>query len=460
MTLVENGGARPVVGAGRVDLDPYESIAATARPKWRSGMTFGYAVIIGFFGILGGFAAFAPLASSVIAPGSVRVDRDPRIIQHPSGGVVEELRVREGQHVRKGDVLLTLDPTTGVAEREILRKRYYGGLITQARLEAERDGAETFTLPAEVLDEADDPAILEMIDSEQDLLTSRVAARAGEIELLREQITQTEIAIGASQERLSTLDEEIRLIDEELEGVRELYEKGLERISRVRSLERGKAGLKGARAAMVGDIARFRERLGEYELRILQSKRQTQADLLAQLDAVQRQIREAGERLPVTERQFSQLVVKAPTTGRIVRLMLNTEGAVIGAGQVLMEIVPDDEELVVVARVKPRDIDALNNAKGDLNVTVRLTAFSQRFTHPVEGELIQVSADVTKSDAGSSFYRADVRLDKTSLKNILRDQELVSGMPATVMLGVGEKTLLTYLLDPLIRSFDAALREP
>lgn len=460
MAIIEQGGARQPAVGGVLNMDPYEAITSLARPKWRGGMILGYSIIFVFFGIFVGFAAFAPLASSVIAPGSLRVEREPRIIQHPTGGVIKEVAIREGEHVTKGQILLVLDPTRGRAEREILSKRYYGGLITQARLEAERDGASFIELPPEVLDRADDPGITDMIASEQDLFASRRAARKGEVELMHELIAQTRTSIGASEERLVTVDEEVRLIEEELKSVRELYAKGLERITRVRQLERGRANLMGTRSSLVGQIAQQRQRISELELRIIQADRQQETDILSQLDAVSRQIREAGEQLPVSEQNFDRLELKSPTDGRIVRLQVNTDGAVIGPGQVLMEIVPDHEELLVVARINPRDIDALNN--GVKNVTVRLTAFSQRFTHPVEATLVSVSADVIRPESaeGKAYYRADIRLNKDSLEHILHGQELVSGMPAMALLGVGEKTLLTYLLDPLIRSFEMSLREP
>lgn len=461
MSLVEQGGsAAGRTNSGLINLDPYEQIAASAKPKWRQGMTLGYTIMFLFFGVFGGFAAFAPLASSIIASGTVRVDREPRIIQHPNGGLVNELHVREGQHVHKGDPLLVLDPTRGNAERNILRKRYFNGMITQARLEAERDGEDSITLPPEVLDHADDPAIVEIIESEQALLQSRLAARRGEIELVRGLMDQTRTAIGAAEQRLEALEEEIRLIDDELEGVRELYEKGLERLPRLRALERGRASLKGRRSALIGEIAGMRQRLNEYEIRIIQSERQSQAQILQQLDMVSQQIREAGQQLPVTEQKYEQLELKAPVSGRVLRLAINTEGSVIAAGQVLMEIVPDDEELVVVARVKPTDIDVLTESIGHLKVTVRLTAFSQRFTHPVEGELIQVSPAAIEPEGGKPYYRVEVRLNKESLDHILGERQLVAGMPATAMLGVGERTLLTYLMDPLIRSFELSLREP
>jgi HlyD family type I secretion membrane fusion protein len=441
-----------------IDLDPYEKISKLALPRWRGATRFGWIMLLLFFVGFGGFATFAPLASSVKAMGTVRVDREPRIVQHPNGGLVERLLVREGQRVQAGETLLILDETRGAAELEVLRKRYDAGLITQARLEAERDGLQEIIFPDEILDRLDDPVLMEMVASEQDLLVSRRSAREGEIGLIREVIAQTRTNITASQERLALLDEEIRLVREELEIVQGLYERGQERLSRVRNLQRTIASTQGRRAGLVGTIAQHRQRISEMELRILQSERDLQTQILGQLDGIKRMLRETGEQLPVSQQLVEQLELKAPVSGTIVRLGLNTDGAVIASGQVLMEIVPDDEELVVVATINPRDIDALN--KGVSNVTVRLTAFSQRFTHPVEGDLLYVSPDVIKGDGGRSGYRAEIRLRKESLDAILMDQQLVAGMPAMAMIGVGERTLLTYLLDPLLRSFDAALREP
>lgn len=441
-----------------IDLDPYEKISKLALPRWRGATRFGWIVLLLFFVGFGGFATFAPLASSVKAVGTVRVDRDPRIVQHPNGGLVERLLVREGQRVQAGETLLILDETRGAAQLEVLRRRYDAGLITQARLEAERDGLEEIIFPDEILDRLDDAVLMEMVASEQDLLASRRSAREGEIGLIREVIAQTRTNIAASQERVALLDEEIRLIKEELEIVQGLYERGQERLSRVRNLQRTIASTQGRRAGLVGTIAQYRQRISEMELRILQSDKEFQTQILGQLDGIKRTLRETREQLPVSQQLVEQLELKAPVSGTIVRLALNTDGAVIGSGQVLMEIVPDDEELVVVASINPRDIDALNN--GVSNVTVRLTAFSQRFTHPVEGDLLYVSPDVIRSDGGSGGYRAEIRLRKESLEAILKDQQLIAGMPALAMIGVGERTLLTYLLDPLLRSFDAALREP
>ncbi len=171
------------------------------------------------------------------------------------------------------------------------------------------------------------------------------------------------------------------------------------------------------------------------------------------------QIQNLSEQRPVVSASVRRLEIRAPRSGRVIDLKVHTVGHVIGGREAFMQIVPEDEDLVVVARVRPRDIDALNN--GVTKVQVRMTAFSQRFMHPVEAELESISTDVVvDGDGGAPYYRAIIRLDPTSRQHILGDVELTSGMPATAMIGVGEKTLLSYIIEPLSRSISDSLREP
>ena len=181
--------------------------------------------------------------------------------------------------------------------------------------------------------------------------------------------------------------------------------------------------------------------------------------MAAQLDAVVEQIQGLGEQRPVISARVRRLDIRAPRSGKVIDLKVHTIGHVLGGREAAMQIVPEDEDLLVVARVKPRDIDALNN--GVTKVQVRMNAFSQRFMHPVEAHLESISSDVVLDGDGSApYYRAIIRLDETSREHILHDQKLTSGMPATAMIGVGQKTLLAYLIEPLTRSISDSLREP
>ena len=228
---------------------------------------------------------------------------------------------------------------------------------------------------------------------------------------------------------------------------------------RLLALERNRAALRGQVGRLSGSIAQLEKQIGESEIRIAQVEREFQRDVAMQLDSVIEQIQGLSEQRPVVSASVRRLDIRAPRSGRVIDLKVHTVGHVIGGREAFMQIVPEDEDLVVVARVRPRDIDALNN--GVTKVQVRMTAFSQRFMHPVEAQLESLSTDVVvDSDGSAPYYRAIIRLDPTSRQHILGDTELTSGMPATAMIGVGEKTLLSYIIEPLSRSISDSLREP
>lgn len=458
MTLVEQEGVSrtPMLPTF---FDPYEEIARRARPHWNKAILVGYGVVALFFGGFGGFAAFAPLHSAVMAVGQLRVDTDRKLVQHPEGGIVTEILVREGQQVTEGQVLMRLDPTRDRAQANTLRNRYVSALAERARLLAERDAAASIAFPKEVLDQIANPEIAEIVEGQRSVFRSRQAAREGQVKLILGQIDQARTQIGAIKIERESVREQLSLIHRELTAVRELFEKGLERLPRLLALERTQAALKGQIGRLTGQIAQLEQQVGDGELRISQLERDLQREVAFQLDAVVEQIQGMAEQQPVVSASIRRLDIRSPRAGRVIDLRVHTVGQVIGRGEAIMQVVPDDEDLIVIARVSPRDIDSLNN--GVTKVQVRMTSFSQRFTHPIEAHLESVSTDtVSDSDGSQPYYRAIIRLDRDSREHILHGAELTSGMPALAMIGVGEKTLLTYLIEPLSRSISDSLREP
>ena len=455
MTLVEtsNPPALPTL------FDPYEEISRRARPSWNKALIAGYAVILVFFGGFGGFAAFAPLHSAVLAPGELRVDNERKVVQHADGGVITEIFVREGQRVKEGEVLARVDSTRVNAQANALRKRYLSALAERARLVAERDGLPEIQLPREVREAESDPEIAEIIEGERRMFETRRDSQQGQTNLFLGQIDQAKTQMeGVARER-EAIEEQLGLIEQELKSVRELYEKGLERLPRLLMLKRNQAALKGQLARADGNLAQLGKQIGETELRIVQMHRDFQLEVAYRLGLVVDQIQSMSEDLPVVSASVRRVDVRAPRSGRVIDLAVHTVGQVIQSGQPILQIVPEDEDLVVISKIKPRDIDALN--EGITHVQVRLTAFSQRFMHPVEAKLESVSDDVVQDTDGSApYYRAILRLDPESRQHILKDNKLTSGMPAMAMIGVGEKTLLRYLLDPILRSIEDSLREP
>ncbi|EDP63527.1 RsaA secretion system, membrane protein RsaE [alpha proteobacterium BAL199] len=457
MSIVEQ---QPASTPALVNIfDPYQEISKNARPHWASSITIGYLIVLVFFGGFGGFAAFAPLQSSVMATGELRVENSRKIVQHPEGGIVAEINVREGQRVEQGEVLLRLDPTRDRAQSNTLRRRYLGALAEQARLLAERDALESIDFPKEVLNELGDPEIAELVDGQRAVFRSRQASRDGLVKLMLSQVDQAKAQINATKVELSALQTQADLIAQELGSVRELYEKGLERLPRLLSLQRTQAAIRGQTGRLNGSIAQYEKQISEFEQRVVQMERDLQREVAVQLDAVGARLQDLNEQRPVISASVRRLDIRAPRTGRVIDLHVFTIGQVIGGREPLMQIVPEDEDLVVYVKVKPRDIDSLNN--GVTKVQVRMTSFSQRFTHPIEGYLESISSDSVQDPDGSPpYYRAIIRLDATSREHILHDTALTAGMPAMAMIGVGEKTLLTYLIEPLSRSISDSLREP
>lgn len=456
MTLVERGSAG--LPAVSTLFDPYEEIAKKARPKWTGAMSAGYLVMLVFFGGFGGFAALAPLQSAIMAPAEVRVDNERKLVQHPTGGIATDILVREGQRVEEGQILLRLDPTRDRAQATVLNRRYMAALAGRARLIAERDALDRIQFPEEVLAAADQPEVAELISGETALFNARAASREGQLSLILGQIDQARTQIESVRVERTGVQEQLGFIEQELEGVRELYEKGLERMPRLLALERNRSALRGAIGRLSGQMAQLEKQIGDSELRIIQIEREFQREVLTLLEATNAEIRDVAQQLPVMSAQVRRLELRAPRAGTVIDLKVHTIGQVVNAAETVMQIVPEDEDLIVVARVRPRDIDSINS--GVTKVQVRMTAFSQRFTHPIEAHLESVSSDVINPPQGMPFYRVLIRLDKVSRDHVLPGIELTSGMPATAMIGVGEKTLLSYLVEPLTRSIQESLREP
>ena len=329
-------------------------------------------------------------------------------------------------------------------------------LITRARWRAEAANLERFEIPASLPMPASTPNVASIIQDQTAVLQSRQRAVASRIDLMLGTIDQTKLQIQAYGEELSARRAQIELIDQELDGVEDLYRKGLERKARVLALQRSKAGLTGSIGQLNGSLARAKQQIYLTELQILRLGEQVEQQAVENITRIESQLRSIREQLPVLEDQLQRLDILAPRSGRIQSSQINTIGGVVSPGQPIMTLVPDDDELVVEAKIKPRDIDNMTEVTG---VQVRLTSFNQRFTHPIEGELLSVSDSVVKSAAGAPSYRARIRLKPESLQKIIPNAKLKSGMPALALIGVGQQSLLFYLIEPLFLSFYLALTE-
>ncbi|MPZ40949.1 MAG: HlyD family type I secretion periplasmic adaptor subunit [Rhizobiales bacterium] len=409
---------------------------------------------------VGGWAAVAQLSGAVIAPGFVVVESNVKKVQHPSGGIVGQIFVKDGSRVKKGEVIVRLDDTVPRANLGILRSQLDEILARQARLTAERDNAEAVSFPEELTTRADDTSIATAIVGEQKLFESRRHARTGQRSLLQERVAQiTEEIRGLSSQRKAK-ESEIDLIGQELKGVRALYAKNLVSIMRFMALQRDHAKLEGEHGQLGAEIARSRGRISEIELQIIQLEKDFSTEVLKELRELEGKIAELKERMIAAADQLRRIDIRSPQSGTVLQLSVHTVGGVIGAGDTIMLIVPRADQLVVEARVAPVDIDQVVQGAP---VQVRIMAGNQRTTPSVNGIVTHIAADLTREAAttgqpGQAYFLTRVSITEESRKN-LGDLKLVPGMPAEAMIETGMRTPLEFVLKPLQEQIARTFRE-
>jgi HlyD family secretion protein len=427
-----------------------------AQQSIRLHLIVGLAIVLVLAGGLGGWAATAEISGALIAPGSVVVESNVKKVQHPTGGVVGEVRARDGDVVNAGDVVVRLDDTVTKASLAIVTKNLDGLWARAARLQAEQQGVETVAFPRMLLDRADDPDVKTVIASEAKLFEVRVNGRVGQKAQLRERITQLneEIAGLSAQERAK--DQEIALVGKELAGVRDLYEKHLVQISRLTTLERDAARLNGERAQYIASRAQAKGKITETELQIIQVDKDMVSDVSKDLRETNDKIGEFVERKVTAEDQLRRVDIRAPQHGMVLQSTVHTIGGVITAGDAIMMIVPQADDLQVEAKVNPQDIDKLQIGQKTL---LRLSAFNQRTTPELNGVVTRVSPDVTiEQRTGQSYYTIRVSMSPQEIAR-LGDVKLIPGMPVEAFVQTGNRTMLSYLVKPLSDQLMRTFRE-
>jgi HlyD family secretion protein len=421
----------------------------------------GFALAVLLVGGVGGWAATSQLAGAVIAPGTIVVESSVKKVQHPSGGVVGEILVKEGDTVDEGQVLLRLDDTVTRSTLGVVRSQLDEALAREARLLAERDDADAVVFAATLTDRRSEPAVATAIAGEARLFESRRNARTGQRSQLRERIAQTNEEIRGLSAQQGAKENELELIGKELVGVAELYQKNLVSISRFMALQRDQTKLLGERGQLIADIARARGKISETELQIIQLDQDFRTEVLKDLRETQGKIAELKEKLTAAEDQLKRIDLRAPQAGTVHQLSVHTVGGVIANGETIMQIVPRADELVVEAKVAPNDIDQV--APG-AKVTVRIMAGNQRTTPDVNGVLTRVAADLTRDPQGNSsqpppaYYTVRIALPAAEVAR-LTDIHLIPGMPAEVFIQTHERTPLEYLLKPLREQIARTFRE-
>lgn len=447
----------PAVGVAAIrKINSPRAVGVPRRPSTRLDSTLGWLLVALFVVGMGGWAAYAPLAAATMAPGQLVVEGSRRTVQHLEGGIIRELLVRDGTAVTAGDVLVRLDDTQTAATTDALRSTVDGFRALDARLSAERDEQTSVAFPADLTSRRGEARVAEILAGQEAIFASRRVALEGQVSILRQRIEQLRTEIRSYEAQVRSLDEQIGYVRGEIDDVRSLVEKGLERRPRLLGLQRTAAQLVGAREQQDGAIAKGRQAIGETELQLIQIRNARQAEVAAEQRDLQGRLTEAEERLRAANDVQRRREVLAPVDGTITGVRFHTVGGVVRPGEPLLELVPRNEGLVIEVRVQPTDIDVV--AVG-MVAEVRLSAFKQRTVPTIHGKVIYVGADVEADPRGvQSFYRAKVRIDDGQLAT-LHDVQLAPGMPAEVMIKAGERTMLQYLAQPILDSFNRAFRE-
>ncbi|WP_420402499.1 HlyD family type I secretion periplasmic adaptor subunit [Nisaea sp.] len=429
-----------------------------SQAPWRKSALFGWGMLFLFFILFGGWSVVAPLASAVRAPGKLQVVSEAQVVQHFEGGIVKEILVQEGQRVQKGDVLLRLDPLTTDAQFAQLENKLFSLLAEKARLEAERDGLSSIEFPERLLSRSDDPEIADLIRREESVFSKQRTATNDQKQLISERIAQYITQIDGANERLVSTRKQIEIVEEELAGVMTLYDKGLERKPRVLALERAKEQLKGLAAQLETTVAQYRQSINEQELRRSALENEHQSQISARLRNNALQLADIREQESIWKDRRERIQIRAPRSGQVIDLKTHTVDGVVRSGEPLMTIIPTEDELIVTAKVKPKDIDAILIGAP---VQLQLAAFNPRITPPIEGTLTSVSLDsVPNSGRGGEFFEARIAIDPVSLKTNIPNAQLSAGMTVSALISVGERTLFEYVVTPLSASLSQAMREP
>jgi len=434
----------------------FPSAEQGARGSIQLHLIIGLAVVVVLAGGLGGWASTAEISGALIAPGSIVVESNVKKVQHPTGGVVGEVLARDGDIVKAGDILVRLDDTVTKASLAIVTKNLDAQWARGARLEAEQRGLDKISFPPQLTSRISDPDVKSLILSESKLFEVRVNGRTGQKAQLRERITQLNEEIAGLSAQEKAKDQEIALVEKELAGVRDLYDKHLVQISRLTTLERDAARLNGERAQYIASRAQAKGKITETELQIIQVDKDMVSEVSKDLRETNDKIGEFVERKVTAEDQLRRVDIRSPQNGMVLQSAVHTVGGVITAGDAIMMIVPQADDLQVEAKVNPQDIDKLQIGQKTL---LRLSAFNQRTTPELNGAVNRVSPDVTTDQrTGQSYYTIRVSMPPEEVAR-LGDVKLIPGMPVEAFVQTGDRTLISYLMKPLSDQLMRAFRE-
>jgi len=443
-------------GVADNDNVPGESLALRTGRAFEHELRTGLRVLLVVFVLAGGLAVLMPMAGAVVVPGNLVVQSNVKAIQHPTGGVVAEIPVHNGQRVGAGDLLLRLDATQAQASLQMVSKQLDEIRARIARLVAERDGAAQLEVPPELAARSNDATVRTLLASEQSLFKARANARRSQIDLLQSRVSQLGEEISGLDAQVDSKSRQLELIAGELSGVQDLYDKRLVPLTRLTTLQRESARIEGERGQLTSAIAETKSKIGEAQLQIVRLDQDFRTDVVKELGENQGKEADLVERGVAARDQLERIEIHAPNSGVIHQLSAHTIGGVIRAGDTIMEVVPDLDDLQIEARLQPNDIDQVRMGQ---QAFIRFPAFNQRVTPQLNGQVSYVSADTSRDQQSNApYFTVRVTLPDEERRRLVGLQ-LVSGMPAEVFMQTGSRTMMSYLLKPLADQLQRAFVE-
>jgi HlyD family secretion protein len=443
-------------GLATNDNAPGNNLTSQAGRAFEHELRVGLRVLLAVILVAGGWAVLMPLAGAVVVPGNLVVQSNVKTIQHPTGGVVEEIPVHNGMRVRSGDLLLRLNATQAQASLEMVSKQLDEVRARIARLVAERDGLPGLQAPAEFAARSGEAAVKALLASEQSLFNARANARRSQIDLLQSRVSQLDQENAGLDSQVASKTKQLDLITGELAGVQELYDKRLVPLTRLTTLQRESARIEGERGQLVSAIAETKSKIGEAQLQMVRLDQDFRTDVVKELGESQGKEAELVQRGVAARDLLDRIEIRAPTSGVIHQLSAHTIGGVIRAGDPIMSIVPDSDDLQIEARLQPNDIDQVRTGQ---KAFVRLSAFNQRVTPQLAGVVSYVSADISRDQqTNAPYFTVRIALSGDERRR-LAGLQLVPGMPAEVFMQTGSRTMMSYLLKPITDQVQRAFVE-
>lgn len=435
------------------DATPLE-VNTDARPYARMGWLI---VLLGFGGFLL-WALLAPLDKGVPLSGTVATESNRQAVQHQAGGTVQELLVRDGDVVKKGQVLVRMNPIIARSAVEVTEAQFLSAEANIARLTAERDGLKTIKFPAVLEKRRAEPRVIELMNLQNQLLMSRQGSLQNELAGSEAAVAGLQMQITGLQESRDSKKEQVAILKEQLDNMRDLAKEGYIARNRLLDLERTYSQLNGAISEDIGNIGRSQRQVIELNMRRAQRLQDYQKEVRGQLSEFQKEAEAQSARLNAQRFELSNVEVKSPADGTVVGLAVFTNGGVVPAGFKMMDIVPNHAPLIVDGQLATNLVDKVHPG---LPVELIFSAFNANKTPHIDGEITHISADRNVDErTGMPYYKVHVKVTPEGQKKIAAHKmDIRSGMPVELFVKTGERTMMSYLLKPIVDRAHSALSE-